>query len=173
MSTFQPPPTYAEVVLADPAGKQPPRFNPIWLKWFVDIARGLNAGGAGSGSVSEFTFIDANGIVGSVANGTTTPQLTLALGAITPTSIITTGAITAGTALAAGTSVTAGTSLIATTHLYPSTAAGAVQTGTSLFAGTGAPNNTNGADGDYYFRSDAGGATHIYFKAVGTWAAIL
>jgi hypothetical protein len=36
MPTFQVPPTYAEIILEDKmTGK--PYFNPIWLKWFVDI----------------------------------------------------------------------------------------------------------------------------------------
>jgi hypothetical protein len=34
---FQPPPTYAEPILVDEAtGKA--RFNPLWLKWFLDVA---------------------------------------------------------------------------------------------------------------------------------------
>lgn len=50
---FEPPPTYADVVLIDP-GKKPgdpgfSRFNPIWLKWFVDAAAFITANG-GSGT---------------------------------------------------------------------------------------------------------------------------
>lgn len=48
---FQPPPTYAEVVLVDPEGKRPPRFNPIWLKWFLDVAAVLSASGGASGAI--------------------------------------------------------------------------------------------------------------------------
>jgi hypothetical protein len=51
--------------------------------------------GAGAGSVTNFSFTNANGISGVVTNPTTTPNLTLTLGAITPTSVngntITTG----------------------------------------------------------------------------------
>lgn len=50
--TFEPPPTYAEVVLVDKEGKKP-RFNPIWLKWFVDIAALLTASGGGGGVISH------------------------------------------------------------------------------------------------------------------------
>ena len=110
MSSFQPPPTYAEVVLVDPTGKRPPRFNPIWLKWFLDLSKNLGTGGAGS--VSSFAFTNANGISGSVANATTTPALTLALGAITPSTItVSSGAnlISSSTAFSNGAGTGAGT----------------------------------------------------------------
>lgn len=48
-TAFEPPPTYAEVVLFDEQGKHP-KFNPIWLKWFVDIAAVLTSIGGGSGT---------------------------------------------------------------------------------------------------------------------------
>lgn len=51
-------------------------------------------GGAGGGSVVGFTFNNANGISGSVATPTTTPTLTLNLGAITPTSVAASGTVT-------------------------------------------------------------------------------
>ena len=53
-----------------------------------------NAGGGGGGSVVGFTFTNANGISGSVATPTTTPNLTLSLGAITPTSVAASGTVT-------------------------------------------------------------------------------
>lgn len=44
---FQPPPTWAEVILVDErSGKG--RFNPVWLKWFVDLTQVLNAAGGGT-----------------------------------------------------------------------------------------------------------------------------
>ncbi len=61
---------------------------------------------------------------------------------------------------------------VATIFRLPTDAA-ALQTACALYAGTGAPNNANGANGDYYFRSDGGVATHIYFKAAGAWAGIV
>lgn len=43
MADFQPPPTYAEVVLVDEVtGK--PGFNPIWLNWFLTLAQVLSGG---------------------------------------------------------------------------------------------------------------------------------
>ena len=44
-------------------------------------------GGGGSGTVTTISVVTANGVSGSVANATTTPAITLTLGAITPTSV--------------------------------------------------------------------------------------
>lgn len=63
--------------------------------------------------------------------------------------------------------------LTVATIFRPPTDAGALQTATAIYAGTGAPNNANGADGDYYFRSDGDVATHIYFKVTGAWVGII
>ena len=66
----------------------------------ITLGSGLNLTGttltaAGSGgTVTSASVTTANGISGSVANATTTPAITLTLGAITPTSIAATGAIT-------------------------------------------------------------------------------
>lgn len=50
MSTFQPPPTWANPVLVDETtGKG--TFNPVWLKWFIELSAGLDATGGGSGTV--------------------------------------------------------------------------------------------------------------------------
>lgn len=57
------------------------------LKW-ID-----NTGGGGSGTVTNVSIVSANGITGSVANATTTPAITLSLGAITPTTIVASGVI--------------------------------------------------------------------------------
>lgn len=46
---FQPPPTYAMPVVEDQRTKTLV-FNPIWLKWFLDLSQNLGIGGAGSGS---------------------------------------------------------------------------------------------------------------------------
>ena len=54
-----------------------------------------SVGGSGSGTVTGLTFTNANGISGTVATPTTTPNLTLSLGAITPTSVAASGTITA------------------------------------------------------------------------------
>jgi len=48
----------------------------------------------GSGSVTSVSVVSANGVSGSVATPTTTPAITLTLGAITPTSVAATGTVT-------------------------------------------------------------------------------
>ena len=50
-------------------------------------------GAGGSGTVTNVSVVTANGVSGSVANPTTTPAITLTLGAITPTTIVATGAV--------------------------------------------------------------------------------
>lgn len=47
--------------------------------------------GTGSGTVTNVSVVTANGVSGSVATATTTPAITLTLGAITPSSIISSG----------------------------------------------------------------------------------
>lgn len=51
------------------------------------------ATGGGSGTVTSVSVTTANGISGSVATATTTPAITLTLGAITPTSVAASGAV--------------------------------------------------------------------------------
>lgn len=52
MSDFQPPPTWALPILVNEQTKQA-QFNPIWLKWFVDLAGVLSSFGGGSGSADH------------------------------------------------------------------------------------------------------------------------
>jgi hypothetical protein len=61
--------------------------SPTGLSWGV-------GGGGGGGSVVGFTFTNANGVNGNVATPTTTPNLTISLGAITPTSVAASGPVT-------------------------------------------------------------------------------
>jgi hypothetical protein len=60
---------------------------------------------AGSGTVTSVSVVTANGVSGSVATETTTPAITLTLGAITPTSVnaLTLAAQTNGFTIAGGT----------------------------------------------------------------------
>lgn len=53
-------------------------------------------GGAGAGTVTSVSVTTANGVSGTVATSTTTPAITLTLGAITPTSVAASGSISAG-----------------------------------------------------------------------------
>lgn len=47
MAAIQPPPTYADVVIIDERTKKG-QFNPIWLKWFIDLTKNLGPSGAGT-----------------------------------------------------------------------------------------------------------------------------
>lgn len=50
MATFPAAPTYADVVLVDQV-TQKAAFNPIWLKWFLDLGAFVtDSGGAGGGT---------------------------------------------------------------------------------------------------------------------------
>jgi hypothetical protein len=48
-----------------------------------------------------------------------------------------------------------------------------VQQGSHLLSGFGAPDAALGVSGDYYFRRDGSGSDHIYFKASGSWSALV
>ena len=45
--------------------------------------------------------------------------------------------------------------------------------GATIYGGSGAPGGGVGSNGDFYFRSDGGASTHLYFKAGGTWSGIV
>lgn len=64
MSELQPPPTYAELAIIDER-TQRASFNPIWLKWFLDLVQVLNESGAGGGSVNHNS---TSGLQGGTAN---------------------------------------------------------------------------------------------------------
>ena len=84
MSNFQPPPTWALPVIVEPATGRS-IFNPIWLKWFVDLGAGLTAAGAGSLAAASAavgghfavwqdataTYLIDGGVVGSAAHAAT------------------------------------------------------------------------------------------------------
>lgn len=61
----------------------------------------------------------------------------------------------------------------AANKIYPGTDAAAAQTSAGLYANVGAPNNANGANGDFYFRSDGGALTTIYQRRAGAWVGIV
>lgn len=61
---FEPPPTYAEPVIVDPISKKG-MFNPLWLKWFLDLAGVLSASGGGSGAILHNSL---SGLQGGTSN---------------------------------------------------------------------------------------------------------
>lgn len=77
-NVFQPPPTWAlPVILDEVSGKA--AFNPIWLRWFLDLSQNLGQGGAGSvSSVAALTLGTAGtNLSSTVANSTTNVVITL------------------------------------------------------------------------------------------------
>lgn len=91
----------------------------------------------GGGSVSTVSVTTANGVSGAVANPTTTPAISLSLGAITPTSV----AIGGGTALTTSNQTGTGNIVLANTPTLVTPNIGAA-TGTSLvLAGGGSFSN--------------------------------
>lgn len=57
---------------------------------------------SGSGTVTSVSVVTANGVSGSVATSTTTPAITITLGAITPSSVVASGNVSAATTLMVG-----------------------------------------------------------------------
>ncbi len=95
---------------------------------------------AATGTVTSVSVTTANGISGSVATATTTPAITLTLGAITPSSIVASGTIQGSSFTGAGTGLTG--------------------TATSLSIGGNAATATNLTGGGAY--------TLVYQTAAGT-----
>lgn len=102
---------------------------------------------SGTGTVTSVSVTSANGVSGTVATATSTPAITLTLGAITPTSVAASGALSAGTTITAtGTvtgatvasigAITAGTNITATGIVTGATVAstGAITAGTTITA---------------------------------------
>jgi len=65
MSTFQPAPTWAPVTVTDPLTGED-SFNPVWLKWFIDVAAFITANGGGG----AIDLVTVSGIVARIAAST-------------------------------------------------------------------------------------------------------
>lgn len=88
-----------------------------------------SGGGGGSGTVTNFSIVNANGFFGSVTNPTTTPALTITttVGSVGTPAIIK-GNGTAISAAVSGTDYSAGTSALATGLVVSTTGTGALST---------------------------------------------
>lgn len=65
MSNFQPPPTWAELLLTDEkTGKA--TFNPIWLSWFIGLTQGVSASGATTADSLVGTTLAPNVVTSSL-----------------------------------------------------------------------------------------------------------
>jgi len=88
--------------------------------------------GAGSGTfgtVTNVSVVTANGVSGTVTNPSTTPAITITLGAITPTSVAATGALSGTTLTTSGNIATTGGTI---------SASGNITTTGGQFTGSGA-----------------------------------
>lgn len=117
-----------------------------------------------NGTVTTVSVVTANGVAGSVATPTTTPAITLTLGAITPSSVAATGALGAfsGTAIPAGGTTGSGLKVSSTANF-------------GIFFGSGAP-TLSAAKGSLYLRSDGTGTNdRAYINSDGatTWVALV
>lgn len=65
MAVFEPPPTWADVVIVDKDHPDKSAFNPIWLKWFLDLVGVVNAAGGGGGGI---THNNLSGLQGGTVN---------------------------------------------------------------------------------------------------------
>ena len=65
MADFQPPPTWADVILIDEATNRS-KFNPVWLKWLLDIVEVINSSGAGGGGAVDHN--STSGLQGGTTN---------------------------------------------------------------------------------------------------------
>lgn len=91
----------------------------------VDAKGRLTAAANGTaGTVTSVSVVTANGVSGSVATSTTTPAITLTLGAITPSSINASGTITTGAAAGTTGSVLLNGTTSGTVTIKPADAAG-------------------------------------------------
>ena len=123
--------------------------------------------GGGSGTVTSVSVVSANGVSGSVSNASTTPAITLSLGAIAPSSVAASGTVTgsnlsgtntgdqssvtgnAGTATALQTARTInGVSFDGTANIIVPAAAGTL-TGSTLASGVTASSLTSAAGGTF------------------------
>ena len=101
----------------------------------------VGAGGAGTGTVTSVSVTSANGVSGTVATATTTPAISLTLGAITPSSVASTGAVSGTTVTSSSNMVDGGTlsTVGAITDGGALTTVGNVTASTATAASSGTP----------------------------------
>lgn len=134
----------------------------------------LGAEAGGTGTVTSVSVTTANGVSGTVATATTTPAITLTLGAITPTSVnsvVISGSSTPTLAVI-GTSSISGSNTGDQTNVS-GTAANVTGIVAPANGGTGVANNaamTVTGSGNYAYTRTLTGATNVTFPTTGTLA---
>ena len=169
MADFQPPPTYALPILVDEkTGKA--QFNPIWLKWFVDLAQVLNdAGGTvigdvvGPGSSTDNAVARWDGTTGTLLadSGVIIDDSNNVSGIV---NLTTTGNVQLGDASADTLTINAGTWTIGSnytaTRAAGTVAAGSVTPIVNAVTFTGDAGGTTSIRG-FIFQSTSQGANNI------------
>lgn len=143
MAVFQPPPTWAPVVLVDPKSKNA-TFNPVWLKWFVDLVQVINASGGGGGTVTHNLL---SGLQGGAANQYY--HLSLAQYSLVPGSVTAHGILIGGSPLVSTAAMTDGQLLVGQSAAdpLPKTITGDVSIAASGAATIGSTGAWTPADG--------------------------
>jgi hypothetical protein len=83
--------------------------NTVNIAWSAITGTPTTLAGYGitdAGTVKTVSVVSANGVSGSVATATTTPAITLSLGAITPSSVVSAGSVTGTNHIGPGTGLT-------------------------------------------------------------------
>ncbi len=136
-----------------------PAWGKVGLTTHVSgILPGTNGGTGVNNATSLFTYAANLTFAGAFAS-------TLTFTGATTVTFPTTGTLATTAQLPLGQNFTGA--------LRPPKDDATAQTACALYAGSGAPSNANGANGDYYFRSDGGAGTQIYHKLAGTWTGII
>lgn len=80
---------------SDPTGSYTVNNGDVWFDTSSNLIKFRSTGSwvSGTGTVTNVSVTTANGISGTVSNSSTTPAITLTLGAITPTSVAATGSV--------------------------------------------------------------------------------
>ena len=103
MSQFQPPPTWALPVIKNETTGEPV-FNPIWLRWFLDLSAQLNASGVSSITDHSVTYVK----IQQVSSGYLLGRATAGTGTVEEIALGTNLSFTGTTLNAAGGSGTPG-----------------------------------------------------------------
>ena len=89
MADFQPPPTFAEVIITDEKTKKG-KFNPIWLNWFLTLVQYLNASGGTTAVHNDLSSLQGGAAsqryhLTAAQNGDVAAIVTLAAGLLAKT----------------------------------------------------------------------------------------
>jgi len=121
---------------------------------------------AATSEVSSFGFTNANGISGIVTNPTSTPNLTLSLGAITPTSVSASGGISSATLYSSGTILAGNTMALGGATIIPTTGLNMNSVSGTLGRGVDVQISGTSSDANYaYIGASVGAATGVNYGA--------